>query len=111
MRQAEGGPRRAGEAVAGARGRPSVTAARGAPLQPRILGRTGLAVSEIGYGAWGIGGSMWIGAQEDESVRALHRAIELGVNFIDTARGYGESERIVGQVVREHRGDPLYVAT
>ena len=54
---------------------------------------------------------MWIGAQEDESVRALHRAIELGVNFIDTARGYGESERIVGQVVREHRGDPLYVAT
>jgi len=77
----------------------------------RPLGQTGLPVSEIGYGAWGIGGSMWIGAQEDESVRALHRAIELGVNFIDTARGYGESERIVGQVVHEHRGDPLYVAT
>ena len=77
----------------------------------RPLGKTGLPVSEIGFGAWGIGGSGWIGAQEDESVRALHRAIELGVNFIDTARGYGESERIVGQVVREHRGDPLYVAT
>jgi aryl-alcohol dehydrogenase-like predicted oxidoreductase len=77
----------------------------------RPLGRTGLSVSEIGFGAWGIGGSMWIGAQEDESVRALHRAIELGVNFIDTARGYGESERIVGNVVREHRGEPLYVAT
>ena len=77
----------------------------------RPLGKTGLSVSEIGYGAWGIGGSLWIGAQEDESVRALHRAIELGVNFIDTARGYGESERIVGQVVREHRGDRLYVAT
>ncbi len=75
----------------------------------RPLGRTGLPVSEIGYGAWGIGGSMWIGAREDESIRALHRAIELGVNFIDTARGYGESERIVGQVVRDHRGDPLYV--
>jgi len=80
-------------------------------VQHRPLGKTGLSVSEIGYGAWGIGGSGWIGAQEDESVRALHRAIELGVNFIDTARGYGESERIVGQVVREHRGDPLYVAT
>jgi aryl-alcohol dehydrogenase-like predicted oxidoreductase len=77
----------------------------------RSLGRTGLQVSEIGYGAWGIGGSMWIGAQEDESVRALHRAVELGVNFIDTARGYGDSERIVGQVVREHAGAQLYVAT
>ena len=77
----------------------------------RALGRTGLQVSEIGYGAWGIGGSMWIGAQEDESVRALHRAIELGVNVIDTARGYGESERIVGQVVREHPGEQLVVAT
>jgi aryl-alcohol dehydrogenase-like predicted oxidoreductase len=80
-------------------------------VHKRPLGKTGLPVSEIGFGAWGIGGSGWIGAQEDESVRALHRAIELGVNFIDTARGYGESERIVGKVVREHRGDPLYVAT
>jgi aryl-alcohol dehydrogenase-like predicted oxidoreductase len=80
-------------------------------VQHRPLGKTGLSVSEIGFGAWGIGGSGWIGAREDESVRALHRAIDLGVNFIDTARGYGESERIVGQVVRAHRGDPLYVAT
>jgi aryl-alcohol dehydrogenase-like predicted oxidoreductase len=77
----------------------------------RPLGKTALSVSEVGYGTWGIGGSMWIGAQEDESVRALHRAIELGVNFIDTARGYGESERIVGRVVREHAGDTVYVAT
>ncbi len=80
-------------------------------MQYRPLGRTGLQVSEIGYGAWGIGGFMWIGAQEDESVHALHRAIELGVNFIDTARGYGDSERIVGRVVREHAGEELYVAT
>jgi aryl-alcohol dehydrogenase-like predicted oxidoreductase len=80
-------------------------------MQYRPLGRTGLSVSEIGYGAWGIGASAWIGADEDESIRALHRAIELGVNFIDTARGYGESERIVGRVVRKHRGEPVYVAT
>jgi aryl-alcohol dehydrogenase-like predicted oxidoreductase len=80
-------------------------------MRYRQLGRTGLSVSEIGYGAWGIGGSMWIGAEEDESVRALHRAIELGVNFIDTARGYGESERIVGRVMREHAGADLVVAT
>jgi aryl-alcohol dehydrogenase-like predicted oxidoreductase len=80
-------------------------------MRYRPLGKTGLSVSEIGYGAWGIGGSSWIGAREDESVQALHLAIELGVNFIDTARGYGESERIVGRVVREHPGDTLYVAT
>lgn len=80
-------------------------------MEYRALGRTGLKVSEIGYGAWGIGASNWVGAQEDESVTALHRAIELGVNFIDTARGYGESERIVGRVVREHPGEGVLVAT
>ncbi len=80
-------------------------------MRYRELGRTGLSVSEIGYGAWGIGGSMWIGADERESVRALHRAIELGVTFIDTARGYGESERIVGGVLRDHAGEGLVVAT
>lgn len=80
-------------------------------MRYRPLGKTGLPVSEIGYGAWGIGGSMWIGAREDESVAALHRAISAGINFIDTARGYGESERIVGRVVREHPGETLYVAT
>jgi aryl-alcohol dehydrogenase-like predicted oxidoreductase len=80
-------------------------------MEYRDLGRTGLRVSEIGYGAWGIGGAGWVGAQEDESVRALHAAIERGVTFIDTARGYGESERIVGRVVRDHPGARLHVAT
>lgn len=80
-------------------------------MEYRQLGRTGLSVSEIGYGAWGIGRSSWIGATEDESIEALKRAIDLGVNFIDTARGYGESERIVGRVIREHSGSDLYVAT
>lgn len=81
-------------------------------MEYRILGRTGLLVSEIGFGAWGIGGpgSGWVGATEQESIHALQRAIELGVNFIDTARGYGESERIVGRVVRSTQS-PLYVAT
>jgi aryl-alcohol dehydrogenase-like predicted oxidoreductase len=77
----------------------------------RELGRSGLPVSEIGYGAWGIGASGWVGASEDESVRALNRAVDLGVNLIDTARGYGESERIVGRVVRERAGDEILVAT
>lgn len=80
-------------------------------MEYRELGRTGLTVSALGYGAWGIGGAGWVGADEEESLRALERAIELGVTFIDTARGYGESERLVGEVVRRHPGHPLHVAT
>ncbi|WP_037911626.1 aldo/keto reductase [Actinacidiphila yeochonensis] len=80
-------------------------------MRYRELGRSGLRVSEIGYGAWGIGGGAWVGATDDESVRALHHAIDSGVNLIDTARGYAESERIVGQVVRERAGDEVLVAT
>ena len=78
----------------------------------RPLGRTGLQVSEIGYGAWGIGASQWIGARDDESLRALHRAVDLGVNFIDTALAYGDghSERLVGRLLRERR-ETVYVAT
>jgi aryl-alcohol dehydrogenase-like predicted oxidoreductase len=78
----------------------------------RPLGRTGIEVSEIGYGAWGIGGAMWGGADDDESIQALQRAIDLGLNFIDTALAYGQgrSERLVGQVVRE-RAETIYVAT
>jgi aryl-alcohol dehydrogenase-like predicted oxidoreductase len=61
-----------------------------------------LSVSELGFGAWGIGGTGWLGADDDESLRALARAIELGVDFIDTALGYGDghSEELVGRAVR-----------
>jgi aryl-alcohol dehydrogenase-like predicted oxidoreductase len=78
----------------------------------RTLGKTGLQVSEIGYGAWGIGKSMWIGASDDESITALNRSIDLGLNFIDTALGYGDghSEKLVGEVVRS-RSETVYVAT
>ena len=81
-------------------------------MQSRPLGRTGLRVSEIGYGAWGIGQSMWIGADDEESVRALHRALDLGVDFIDTALGYGagHSEELIGRVLRE-RTETIHVAT
>jgi aryl-alcohol dehydrogenase-like predicted oxidoreductase len=76
------------------------------------LGRTGLEVSELGFGAWGIGGTAWIGADDGESVRALHRAIELGVNLLDTALAYGNghSEELVGRAVREAR-ETVHVAT
>ena len=78
----------------------------------RSLGRTGLQVSELGYGGWGIGKAGWIGADDDESLRALARAIDQGVNFLDTALGYGEghSERLMGQAAREAK-TPVYVAT
>jgi aryl-alcohol dehydrogenase-like predicted oxidoreductase len=78
----------------------------------RKLGRTNIDVSEIGYGAWGIGQKQWVGATDHESLSALRRAIELGVNFIDTALAYGEghSERLVGKVIAEH-SHKIYVAS
>jgi len=81
-------------------------------MKYRTLGKTGFSVSEVGYGAWGIGGTQWLGGNDDESIRALHRAIELGINFIDTALAYGggHSEKLVGQVVRESK-TRIYVAT
>jgi aryl-alcohol dehydrogenase-like predicted oxidoreductase len=81
-------------------------------MRYRRLGRTGLEVSEVGYGAWGIGKSQWLGAEDDESVRALNRAIDLGLNFTDTALAYGRghSEQLVGRVVRD-REERVYVAT
>ncbi len=81
-------------------------------MQYRTMGKSGLQVSEIGFGAWGIGKTSWIGADDNESLRALHRAIDLGLTFIDTAYGYGNghSERLIGQVLRE-RSERVYVAT
>ena len=78
----------------------------------RQLGRTGIEVSEIGYGAWGIGKDAWLGAEDDESVKALHRAIDLGLTFIDTALAYGDghSERLVGRVIKE-RDEGIHIAT
>ena len=78
----------------------------------RKLGRTNWEVSEIGYGAWGIGGTQWLGGTDDESVRAVRRALELGLNFIDTALAYGDghSERLVGKIVRES-GRKVTIAT
>lgn len=81
-------------------------------MQYRKLGRTSFEVSEIGYGAWGVGGKQWLGGTDDESLAALERAIELGVNLIDTALAYGDghSEQLVGRVVRQARRK-IFVAT
>jgi aryl-alcohol dehydrogenase-like predicted oxidoreductase len=81
-------------------------------MKYRKLGRTNFEISEVGYGAWGIGGAQWLGGTDDESLAALRRAIELGLNFIDTALAYGggHSEELVGQVVRD-AGRRIYVAS
>lgn len=77
----------------------------------RPLGRTGWDVSEISFGAWAIGGT-WGTVSDDESTAALHRFIDLGGNFIDTADVYGDgrSERLIGQLLKE-RSEQIYVAT
>jgi aryl-alcohol dehydrogenase-like predicted oxidoreductase len=77
----------------------------------RPLGRTGFNVSEVSFGAWAIGGS-WGEVDDADSLAALHRAIDLGVNFIDTADVYGDgrSERLIAQLKRE-RKETIFVAT
>jgi aryl-alcohol dehydrogenase-like predicted oxidoreductase len=67
----------------------------------RTLGRTGLRVSEIGFGTWGIGKSAWMGADDKISIRALEAARDLGINFFDTALLYGDghSERLLARAL------------
>ncbi len=80
-------------------------------MQYRELGRTGWQVSEVSFGAWALGGS-WGEVDDAESLAALHKAIDLGVNFIDTADVYGDgrSERLIGTLLKE-RSETIYVAT
>jgi aryl-alcohol dehydrogenase-like predicted oxidoreductase len=80
-------------------------------MQYRTFGRTGWQVSDIGYGMWGMGG--WSGSDDAESLASLHRAVDGGCTFFDTALAYGvgHSERLLGQVVRAHPGRGLIVAT
>lgn len=81
-------------------------------MKYRELGRTGWEVSEVSFGAWAIGGS-WGSVDDAESQAALRRAIELGVNFIDTADVYGDgrSERLIAKTLRDFPGRRVYVAT
>lgn len=80
-------------------------------MKYRVLGKTGISVSEIGFGAWAIG-SHWGTQNMSDSVAALHKSLDLGLNFIDTALGYGDgkSEQIISQVLKERR-EEVTVAT
>src|SRR5215217_8800782 len=75
--------------------------------QSRTLGRTGLRVSRLGLGAWAIGGGEWQGGwgsqDDDASISAIHRAVEAGVTWVDTAAAYGlgRAEEVVGRAVAQ----------
>jgi aryl-alcohol dehydrogenase-like predicted oxidoreductase len=83
-----------------------------AMIHTRTLGRTGWPVTEVGYGAWGLGGNQWRGHKEEDAVTALRRALELGLNFIDTALAYneGHSEQLIRKTLAE-TGAKAWVAT
>jgi len=80
-------------------------------MEYRKLGRTGYKVSTISFGAWAIGGT-WGPVDDNDSITALHKALDLGVNFFDTADVYGDgrSERLIARL-RKERKEPFYVAT
>lgn len=80
-------------------------------MQYRRFGRTGWQVSDIGYGMWGMGG--WTGSDDEESLRSLQRAVDLGCNFFDTAYVYGtgRSENLLGQIIRANPAKKLFTAT
>ncbi len=80
-------------------------------MKYRELGRTGWKVSEISFGSWAIGGT-WGDVDDDELIAALHRSLDLGVNFFDTADVYGDgrSERLLARL-RKERSEKFYIAT
>lgn len=80
-------------------------------MKQRFLGGQGPRVSEIGFGGWALGGQ-WGGQRDTDSIAALHAAIDAGVNFVDTAPGYGDgrSERVIAQALRD-RSEEVFVAT
>jgi myo-inositol catabolism protein IolS len=78
-------------------------AGKSSGMNYRDFGSTGMRVSEVGFGAWGIGGAAYGNADRQESLRALARAEELGCNFVDTAAVYGDSEAVLGEFLRGRR--------
>jgi aryl-alcohol dehydrogenase-like predicted oxidoreductase len=81
-------------------------------MKYRELGRTGYKVSEISFGAWAIGGT-WGEVDDDESMAALHAALDAGINFFDTADVYGDghSERLMARLKKERPGEEIIIAT
>ncbi len=83
-------------------------------MKTRMLGTTGYVVSELGLGAWGLGGDMWRGVDDGAAREALRAAVDQGITFFDTALAYGNghSERLIGEVLKaEMRAGRVVVAT
>src|SRR3984957_14881167 len=86
-------------------------------METRKLGNSDLMITPVGFGAWAIGGGDWAfawGAQEEtDSIAAIHRALELGVNWIDTAAvyGFGHSEKVVARALKSWKGNRPYIFT
>ena len=80
-------------------------------MKYRKFGRTNWQISDIGYGMWGMGG--WTGSDDEQSLKSLQKAVELGCNFFDTAWGYGEghSEGLLGKLIKANPEKKLYTAT
>jgi len=80
-------------------------------MKYRILGKTGYKISEVGFGSWSLGAD-WGDVSEDQAMATLNKAVDLGVNFIDTADVYGDgrSEKIIGKLLKE-RKERIFVAT
>ncbi len=81
-------------------------------MKYRTLGESGIPASTVAFGAWAIGGWNWGGQDEQQSIKALHAAIDAGINLIDTAPvyGFGTSERVVGRAIADRR-DQVVLAT
>ena len=78
-------------------------------MEYRTLGSTDLKVTAIGLGTWTMGGRWWGEVDDAESIATIHKALDLGVNFIDTADvyGFGRSEKVLGQALGARRKDIL----
>src|SRR5262245_39724700 len=88
--------------------------ARGGRMETTTIRDVPIPVSRIGLGTWAMGGFQWGGADDDESVRTIHAALDLGINLIDTAPayGFGHSEEVVGRAIAERGGrDRIVIAT
>ena len=81
-------------------------------MRKRALGDSGIEASVVAFGAWAIGGWMWGGVDRSDAIRAIHAAIDIGMDFIDTAPvyGFGRSEEITGEAISDRR-DKVILAT
>ncbi|MEY4488072.1 MAG: hypothetical protein RIQ79_580, partial [Verrucomicrobiota bacterium] len=81
-------------------------------MKYRSFGKLGWQISDVSFGGWALGGGAWGAQNDDDSLLALHRALDLGVNLIDTAAGYGNgrSEQVIARALAGRR-ERIFVAT